>query len=536
MSAERDPGGARLVARPVADLRAEPDAHATVTSQVLLGESVTVLERLGGTGSTGGERAGEAWALVRAGLDGYEGFLPLAALAPPTGSDAAAPTHAVIARATLLFPGPGIKRAPAVRLPLGARLRPVPGAAPTDEGLVECAGGWVHGAHLAPLDAPPAHERSPAGLLAAAIRWLDAPYLWGGRTPDGCDCSGLVQGAARAAGIALPRDSGDQERALGREVSPGDVRPGDLVFWPGHVAVLAADPALVLHANAHTLSVAFEPLARVEARAGTPRSVRRPDGETTSGTATGSALGAVAAAALGPVLGAALLAGVALPDAALGATGPIEIGGPARTLDGDTLEIGAQAIRIEGIDAPEDGQECKDAAGEPWRCGAAAGQALRELVADGVRCLGDGFDAYRRLIATCRVDGAVGEPDRDGSDADGRDVGAALVEAGLALAYVRYSERYVGEERTAREARRGVWRGAFVPPWQWRRERWREAGEAAPSPDCPIKGNVSADGTRIYHAPWSRSYGRTTIDESRGERWFCDEAEAIAAGWRAPRR
>ena len=229
-------------------------------------------------------------------------------------------------------------------------------------------------------------------------------------------------------------------------------------------------------------------------------------------------------------IAAALVASVRFAPVAVAAP-PIEIGGPARVLDGDTLEIGAQAIRVEGIDAPETGQDCTGPDGGAWDCGAAAEEALRTLVADGVRCLGEGFDAYRRLIATCR---SMGTED-DGAEA-GRDVGAALVEAGLALAYVKYSERYVSEERRAREAGLGLWRGEFVPPWEWRRTRWREAGEAAPSPDCPIKGNVSSSGERIYHAPWSRSYGRTTVDESRGERWFCDEAEALAAGWRAPRR
>ena len=201
---------------------------------------------------------------------------------------------------------------------------------------------------------------------------------------------------------------------------------------------------------------------------------------------------------------------------------PIEIGGPAAVLDGDTLSIGAQVIRIEGIDAPEDGQDCARADGERWRCGAAAERALRELVATGVRCAGREFDPYRRLIASCR--------------ADGRDLGTVLVASGLALAYRRYSDRYVREERVAREAGRGVWAGPFERPWDWRRSRWREAGNESPSPDCPIKGNVSRDGTRIYHAPWSRSYARTRIDESNGERWFCSEAEALEAGWRAPVR
>ena len=258
MSAERSADGRaeRLVRASIADLRAEPDARAIVTSQALHGETLDALDEID-----------DRWLLARAALDGYEGFVERAAL-----GDGTAPTHVVTARATLLFPGPTIKAAPAVRLPLGARLAPLPDGGPTHERLIECAGGgWVHADHLAPLDAPPGH----ASPLAAAARWLDAPYLWGGRTPDGCDCSGLVQGVARACGLELPRDSGPQERFLGETVEPDARRAEDLVFWPGHVAIVGSDPALVLHANAHTLSVAVEPLADVVARAGAPSSVRR---------------------------------------------------------------------------------------------------------------------------------------------------------------------------------------------------------------------------------------------------------------------
>ena len=200
----------------------------------------------------------------------------------------------------------------------------------------------------------------------------------------------------------------------------------------------------------------------------------------------------------------------------------VEVSGPAKVIDGDTLVIGSQVIRINGIDAPEDGQDCGRHGGGSWSCGTIATAALRQLSANGVRCVGEAFDAYQRLIATCT--------------ANDRDVGKALVIDGLALAYRQYSTRYVAEEVAAQQAKRGLWSGTFIAPWQWRKDRWAESGNASPLSDCPIKGNISRDGTRIYHAPWSRSYDRTRIDESKGERWFCDEAEAQAAGWRAPFR
>ena len=200
----------------------------------------------------------------------------------------------------------------------------------------------------------------------------------------------------------------------------------------------------------------------------------------------------------------------------------IEVSGPARVIDGDTLVIGSQVIRINGIDAPEDGQNCARHDGDKWSCGVSATAALRQFSANRVQCKGDEFDAYRRLIATCF--------------ADDQDVGKAMVLDGMALAYRQYSTRYVADEELAQQAKRGLWSGTFVAPWQWRKNKWKTTGDTSPSSDCPIKGNISSDGTRIYHAPWSRAYGKTRIDESKGERWFCDEAEALAAGWRAPFR
>ncbi len=192
--------------------------------------------------------------------------------------------------------------------------------------------------------------------------------------------------------------------------------------------------------------------------------------------------------------------------------------GPARIVDADTLVIGPQVIRLEGIDAPETAQRCH---GRP--CGAAATDALAALIGGTtVRCTGSAYDAYDRLIATCH--------------AAGHNLNAALVEHGHAAAFRRYSLTYVPQEDRARAARRGMWAGGMPQmPWEFRAARWTASTQLAPDPACPIKGNISDRG-RIYHTPWSPYYGRTRINTGQGERWFCTEAEALAAGWRAPVR
>jgi hypothetical protein len=131
------------------------------------------------------------------------------------------------------------------------------------------------------------------------------------------------------------------------------------------------------------------------------------------------------------------------------------------------------------------------------------------------------------------------------------DINAEMVRAGFALAYRRYSNDYVDEENEARNAKRGLWAGEFTAPWDWRRESREETARPAPqsttrpgpsvgtrgteppSARCAIKGNINQRGDRIYHLPGSDSYASTVIDERAGERWFCSEAEARAAGWRA---
>ena len=191
--------------------------------------------------------------------------------------------------------------------------------------------------------------------------------------------------------------------------------------------------------------------------------------------------------------------------------------GTASVIDGDTLEIHGQRIRFHGIDAPESRQLCR-LDGKPWQCGKDAANALADKIARRpVTCEDLGRDRYDRIIARCTV--------------AGEDLEKWMVLQGLAVAYRRYSHDYVDQEAEARAARRGIWAGEFVKPWEWRRGKRLVANDNAPD-QCHIKGNISRSGERIYHAPGGQYYDRTKIDPSKGERWFCSERQAKAAGWR----
>jgi cell wall-associated NlpC family hydrolase len=229
------------VVAPIAGLWRTPSHEAHLVTQALLGETVVVYEM-----------TDEGWAWGQLETDGYVGWLSANAL----GKAGRAPTHKVSVPRTLGFPGPDIKLAPAVALPMGARLT----IARQDERFAVTANGWhVPVMHLAPLKA------KQADFVAVAEEFLNAPYLWGGKTSLGIDCSGLVQVALQAAGQACPRDSDMQEMALGKLSSLGEMRRGDLIFWKGHVAI-ACDGETLLHANAHHMMVAIEPTAEAIAR------------------------------------------------------------------------------------------------------------------------------------------------------------------------------------------------------------------------------------------------------------------------------
>lgn len=237
-----------------ATLRGAPDAAARQTSELLYGESFTVYDRLGG------------WAWGQCGTDGYVGWTPAADLFI---GEPHSPTHTVRDLRALRFPEPDLKTHPLDALPLGARVA----VGEEANGFRRLAdGGWIFGAHLAPLGWA---EPDP---VATAERLLGVPYYWGGRTPWGIDCSGLAQLCFACAGHALPRDS-DMQRAEAGELLSKDgegvsYKRGDLVFFPGHVGLMV-DADRLIHATAHSMTVAVEPLADVAMRGGGILAVRR---------------------------------------------------------------------------------------------------------------------------------------------------------------------------------------------------------------------------------------------------------------------
>jgi len=196
------------------------------------------------------------------------------------------------------------------------------------------------------------------------------------------------------------------------------------------------------------------------------------------------------------------------------------IQGYPKIIDGDTLRFGDVTIRMFGIDAAEAGQTCQTASGKRWRCADAAMNRLEELVSGGTVCEGRERDVYGRVLAACYMP-------------DGTDINQKLVAEGLVWAFRRYSDTYNEVEDVAKASGVGIWQAETQTPWDYRNARWEVAEQESPD-GCPIKGNINNKGEAIYHPPWSPWYTRTKIDVSKGERWFCNEAEAVEAGWRAP--
>jgi len=251
-------GSVMEVIAPQAPLRHEPRPDAPLDTEALRGEHVTVYDT-----------DAEGWAWVQLAADSYVGWLPRGALGP-----ASAPaTHKIAALRTFVFPGPSIKLSPIEALPFGAKINSV---RMKDQMAVTSSGFYVPAAHLKPVG------EKETDFVSVAERFLGGPYLWGGKTVLGLDCSGLVQIALAACGVPCPRDSDMQEQALGKALTETErssrLQRGDLIFWKGHVAIVR-DGESLLHANAFHMAVAIEPIAqaiaRIRATGAEVRSVRR---------------------------------------------------------------------------------------------------------------------------------------------------------------------------------------------------------------------------------------------------------------------
>jgi hypothetical protein len=237
-------GEAFEICEPIAPLRRAPAGDAELMTQALKGERVKIYDR-----------NGEGWAWGQLQDDLYVGWLPDGALARPAG----APTHKVTALSTLAFPGPSIKLPPACSLPMGARM---PVARDDGPFAVTVDGLFLPRQHLGALDA------KAADFVAVAERFVGTPYLWGGKSSLGIDCSGLLQVALAAAGMTSLRDSDMQQAALGHALDPhetNELRRGDLLFWKGHVAI-ARDAETIVHANAHHMATVIETTREAIAR------------------------------------------------------------------------------------------------------------------------------------------------------------------------------------------------------------------------------------------------------------------------------
>ena len=245
------------VSEAIAPLRRAPSSDAELMTQALKGERVTIYDR-----------NSEGWAWGQLNTDGYVGWLPDAALIKSVG----APTHKVTALRTFAFPGASIKLPPVETQPMETRIT----VTREDGAFVVTREGWyLPRRHVGSLD------DAENDFVAVAERFVGTPYLWGGKSSLGIDCSGLVQISLNAADTGCPRDSDMQQDGLGRALSPAEMNKlerGDLIFWKGHVAI-ARDADTIVHANAHHMATVVEnthdAIARIKAAGSEVAAIKR---------------------------------------------------------------------------------------------------------------------------------------------------------------------------------------------------------------------------------------------------------------------
>jgi hypothetical protein len=245
------------IAEAIAPLRSKPSSDAMLLTQALKGERVTIYDR-----------DGEGWAWGQLNSDGYVGWLPDRALARP----ASEPTHKITALRTFAFPGPSIKLPPVDTLMMGTTVTVLR----EDGAFAVSREGWY-----LPLPHVGGLDRFERDFVDVAERFAGTPYLWGGKSSLGIDCSGLVQIALNAAGTGCPRDSDMQQDGLGRALDLAEsmkLQRGDLIFWKGHVAIVR-DANSIVHANAHHMATATEntrdAIARIKAAGSEVTAIKR---------------------------------------------------------------------------------------------------------------------------------------------------------------------------------------------------------------------------------------------------------------------
>ncbi|MDK4706564.1 NlpC/P60 family protein [Rhizobium sp. CNPSo 4062] len=240
-------GSSARITVPVVALRPKPDLASGIDTELLMGEEVTIFERRDG------------WCWVKALSDGYVGYLPETAIK----EGAAASTHVIVPQRTFLYPEPELRKPHAAILSMGSLVH-VTGTAEArgNHYVVLEDGTAIFAKHVQPIG----YNRG-GDFVDVALRFIETPYLWGGRSGLGIDCSGLVQLALSMTGRAAPRDTDMQAAGLGQPIEREELKRGDFVFWKGHVAIME-DPETIVHANGHTMTVARENFAAAIERIG----------------------------------------------------------------------------------------------------------------------------------------------------------------------------------------------------------------------------------------------------------------------------